>query len=201
MKKGKKILGNSILVLIIVLIVGVLGYYFWKSGKSFVPSNFINARGQSAVIAANLVSNLDESVKSLDKISEQDRNNNYSEALNLVNQEVSRVEAARVASVDLSKQLIKMAESVQDIKPESASKLAFEAIEQETYLIQHVGQYDSYFASLLSSLKNKFVSNGSYNNTGEIQQFIENMNKEAITINSMNDAFNQKLRDFDKIVN
>ena len=201
MKKGKKILGNSILIIIVVLIIGVFGYYIVKSNRSFVPQNFINARSRSAAIAADLVSNLDESVKSLDKISEEDRNYNYSAALDLVNQEVNRVETARIDSVNLSKELITMAEAVQGIKPTNAKNLAFDAIKQETSLIEHVANYNSYFASLLNSLKIKFLNNGNYNSSQDVQQYINNMNREAGDINSANEAFGQKLKEFDSAIN
>jgi hypothetical protein len=201
MKKGKRILGNLILAAIVILIIGVFGYYIVKSNRSFVPQSFIDARNKNATIAADMVSNLDESVKSLNKISEEDSNHNYSAALSLVNQEAGRVETARVDSVDISKELIKMAEVVQDIKPSSAGKIALDAIQQETTLIEHVANYNSYFASLLNSLKIKFLNNGNYDGNQEVQQYISNMNKEAADINTTNDALNQKLKEFDGAVN
>jgi uncharacterized protein (UPF0333 family) len=201
-KRGKIILGNSILVIIVILIVGVLGYYFWKNQKSYVPQKFIEARSQSAVLAADLVSNLNELVKDLANISEKDQNGEYSEALKLVNQESDRMEKVKNDSKNLSIELINMAEVLQEIKPANAESLAFDAIKIETsLLVDHINNYNSYFTSLLNLLKNKFLNNGVYSGNENVRQYIDSMNKEAESINSLNVDFNQKLKEFDSAVN
>lgn len=197
MNRGTKNLVNTILSLLAISILGGLGYLLFSSGESFVPENFITAREKSAAIATELVSDLNLSLQSLVKISEEDKNGRFSSALELVEQEIEKIEKVRTLASDLSGELINMTQAVQGIEPASARNLAFEAVSQEVLLISHLLNYNDFFGRLLSTLKMKFVDDGKYDSS-DVQSFINTMNEEAKTINSINDSFNQKLRDFDK---
>lgn len=199
MKNEKSILTYYILTVLVVLITVVLVYYIWAMNRSFVPQNFKESRIQSATIASELVSTLDESLKSLDKINEEDRNYRYSSALELVNQEADNVDKAKAEALELSNELIKMSQSAEGIKPANARNLALEAIAQETPLLNHLVNYNSYFGSLLETLRQKFIGDADYSGN-EVQIWINNMNREAGDINILNDSFGQKLKDFDAAI-
>ncbi len=77
----------------------------WNRDESFVPENFVEAREKSASIASELVALLDSSVKSLDKISEEDKNGRFSSALELVEQETEKIEQVRTIALELSAEL------------------------------------------------------------------------------------------------
>lgn len=188
---------NIILALIIISVLGGLGYLVWNGEESFVPENFIEAREKSAGIALELVTLLDSSVKSLDKISEEDRNGRFSSALELVGQETEKIEKVRTMALELSSELNSMAQAVQGIKPVNAKNLALEAVTQEVSLIGHLINYNAYFGGLLVTLKMKFIDDIEYD-SNDVQNFINSMNKEKDSINSINESFNQKLRDFDR---
>lgn len=197
MNKGTKNLINIILALIVISALGGFGYFLLGSDKPFVPENFIEARGKSAIIASELVSDLDLSLKSLDKISEEDRNGRFSSALELVEQETEKIEKVRTQALELSGELNNMALAAQDIKPAATRNLALEAVIQEVSLIGHLINYNAYFGGLLVTLKMKFVDDMKYDGN-DVQIFINNMNREAREVNSTNESFNQKLRDFDR---
>lgn len=198
MNKGTAVFINLILILTVALIFGIAGYYF-LSAKAFVPEIFSEARNKSSLIAAELVSILDKSLKSLDKISEEDRNYRFTSALNLVKQEIQNIEMARAKALELSSELEKMAQALQDIRPVKARNLVLEAVTQEVSLIVHITYYNTYLDGLLQVLKMKFMEDFDYD-SNDVQIFISNMNKEAEEINSINESFNQKLKEFDAIV-
>ncbi|MHB9019647.1 MAG: hypothetical protein ACYC3G_02090 [Minisyncoccota bacterium] len=200
MNKGTKSLVNIILALIVISILGGLGYLAWNSGESFVPENFIEAREKSSGIASELVVLLDSSVKNLDKISVEDRAGRFSSALELVEQETEKIEKVRTLALELSSELNSMAQAVQGIEPVNAKNIALEAVTQEVSLIGHLINYNAYFAGLLSTLKMKFVDDNKYDSS-DVQNFINNMNKEKDEVNSINGSFNQKLREFDSAIN
>lgn len=196
MNRATRNLINIILSLIVISVLGGLGYLVWNSGTFFVPENFIEARQKSAGIASDLVALLDSSVKSLDKISEEDRNGRFSSALDLVEQETEKVEKARTMALELSSELNNMAQAIQGIEPVSAKNIALEAVSQEVSLIGHLINYNAYFSGLLATLKMKFVDDSNYDSS-DVQNFINNMNKEKDEVNSINESFNQKLAEFD----
>lgn len=197
MNRATRNLINIILALIIISVLGGLGYLVWNSGESFVPENFVKAREKSAGIASDLVVLLDSSVKSLDKISVEDRNDRFSSALELVDKETEKIEKVRTMALELSAELNNMAQAVQGIEPVSAKNIALEAITQEVSLIGHLINYNAYFSGLLTTLKMKFIDDSNYNSS-DVQNFINNMNKEKDEVNSINESFNQKLIDFDE---
>jgi len=99
----------------------------------------------------------------------------------------------------LSDKLITMVQAVQGIRPAKARDLAMEAVIQETSLINHLLNYNAYFSNLLQTLKLKFTGDNSYDEGG-VKSLVSNMNLEAREINSSNDAFNQKLQEFDAAI-
>jgi len=197
MNRGTRNLVNTILSLLVISVLGGLGYLLFSSGESFVPESFITAREKSASIATELVSDLDLSLQSLVKISEEDKNGRFSSALELVEQETEKIEKVRNLASNLSGELINMTQAVQGIEPASVRNLAFEAVSQEVFLISHLLNYNDFFGRLLSTLKMKFVDDSKYDSS-DVQSFINTMNEEAKTVNSINDSFNQKLKEFDK---
>ena len=199
--RGTRNLINIILSLMAISILGGLGYLVWNSEKSFVPENFVEARERSAIIASYLVSDLNLSLlESLPKISEKDRSSEFSSALKLVEQEIEKIEKVKTMSSELTKELTNMAQAIQGIKPISARNLALEAVSQELSLIGNLLNYNNYFYSLLETLRLKFSGDIRYDSS-DVQILIENMNKKAKEINSINESFNQKLMDFDSITN
>ena len=197
-KTRSTVSGYSILWIALALIATALVLYF-SNARSFVPENFAGARNRSSEIAADLVKELDASVKGLDQISEADKSGNFSLALALVDQENKRIDSAKTKALDLSKELISMAQAIYKIKPEAAKKVALDAVVQETTLLSHLTNYNAYFGSLLQTLKLKFVGNLGYSNN-DVQIYINNMNREAGDINNLNESFNQKLKEFDDIL-
>ncbi|MDO8443214.1 MAG: hypothetical protein Q7S81_03105 [bacterium] len=201
MNRGTKNLVNTILSLLVISVLGGLGYLLFSSGESFVPENFIEARGRSAIIASELVSDLNISLlQSLPKISEEDKNGRFSSALGLVEQEIEKIQKVKDMASKLSIELTNMAQAIQGIKPVVARNLALEAVSQEVSMINHLLNYNNYFYSLLETLKLKFSGDIRYDSS-DVQVLIENMNKEAKEINSINDSFNQKLKEFDSAIN
>ncbi len=198
MNKGKLVFLSIILILIIATIFGVVVYYFFDN-KSFVPENFIEARSKSASIALELVSILDGSLKSLDKISEEDKNYRFSSAMNLVEQEIKKINEATTKAQTLSEELVKMAQAVQGIQPVKARNLALEAVSLEVSLISQLIPYNAHFSSLFETLRLKFSGDIRYDSS-DVQSLITKMNMESKGINSTNNSFNQKLKEFDEAI-
>ena len=182
----------------IVLGMGLLylaGYLLISPG--FVPPQFNEARNKSGLIAKEIVALTEESIKNLDVISLNERENNILKALNLVREELERAKNSRAKAVELTEQLDIMARGASGITPAKARNLAIEAVAKELSLISHMIVYNDILNGLLKTLELKFKGIG---DSQEVQNIIKNMNNEAREINNLNESFNQKIQELDKVV-
>lgn len=175
-----------------------IGYFFVRG--AFVPDAFIEARQQSALIAKDIVSLTEKSVQNLDKISLEDRQYNFERALALVGEELEHTKNSRRRAVDLTGALDAMARTAGSIAPAKARNLAIEAISHELSLISHLIVYNDTLYALLQTLDYKFSGDIRYD-AGDVQALVKNMNQEVREINRLNEVFNQKMKEFDEVVN
>lgn len=196
MRFKKKNLFSGLIIFVFFAAVAILGY-FWL-GKSFVPSEFIEARNRSALVAKEIVALTDISVQNLEKISLHERKNNFPRALILVKEELENSKKSRVKAADLAKEIGAMTEATGRITPTKARNLATDAVRDEVALITHLIVYNDLLNSLLQNLELIFSGAISYGSE-EVQTLIKNMNQEVKEINGLNDAFNQKMREFDEL--
>lgn len=192
MKKAVKIIFG-----ILVLSAIAYGIYYWTNA-SFVPPAFSEARRQGASISSEIVALLGDSLKGLEKISEEDKNYHFSNALSLVLIELDRTNTARKKALDLSSSLDAMARSVKDISPVKAKNIAMQAVSQEVSLIGHLIVYNDTLRGLLETLQYKFSGDIRYD-ADDVQKSIISLNSEAKDVNSLNDSFNAIMGEFDKI--
>lgn len=189
--------------IIIISLVGVAAVYLpirYLISRGSVPQAFNDARRKSVEIASGIVLSSNDSLKTLDLIAEKDRDYDFPEALDLVYKEQLKVDEAKIKAIELTKQLNKMAEAVPLIKPREAGNLALTAVSEEVSLVGRLIIYNSYFSGLLETLRLKFSGDIRYD-ASDVQMLIQNMNKEANEINRLNNSFNDKVKEFDKIIN
>ncbi|TSC96411.1 MAG: Uncharacterized protein Athens071426_191 [Parcubacteria group bacterium Athens0714_26] len=201
MNFGQVSLTKKVLRVILYLAILALLYFFVRYfiNRGSVPDDFIEARRQSSVIASQIVRGIESSLSNLDLIAENDRNYNFHKALGLVYLEQDKAKEGKAEALKLNKQLNVMASAVPFIKPEGARNAALGSVSEEVSLISHLINYDSYFSGLLDTLKLKFSGDISYDSS-DVQTLIQNMNSEAKEINKLNDSFNNKMAEFDKII-
>jgi hypothetical protein len=185
----------------LVIAIGALyGLGYVLIGRSFVPDNFITARRADAEIAKSIVALTEASLENLEAISALDREYKFKDALALVQQELLRAEETRVKAIELASQLDKMTTATEGIVPTRARNLAVEAVGHQISLISHLVVYNDALRGLLQTLELKFLGQ-IRKDVKDVQTLIENMNTEAREINKLNNLFNEKMQQFDEIVN
>ncbi|MDP3999585.1 MAG: hypothetical protein Q8P76_03275 [bacterium] len=185
----------------LIILLAVVAIYFWVQyvvASVFVPDNFTEARKSSAAVSAEIISVLDESLKTLQTISERDQNYAFSSALKLVSAEIDRTKESKKKATELTLALDKMARAVPEISPSKARNLAVEAVSSAIALISHLVIYNDSLNGLLDTLRYKFSGDIRYD-AKDVQVMVQNMNREAKEINALNDLFNQKMREFDEV--
>jgi hypothetical protein len=184
-------------LIILFLIIILIAYFvlrFVGTETRNVPPDFLNARQQASAIALEIVTISNNSSTDFNTIAQLDSQGKYTDALNLVSQELQRNAEARTKAIDLSNQLTTMAKNLNKISPASASQTALEAISSETALISRLIDYNDYLTQLLQVLQDKFLGKVNGDN---IPELISKINGEAKTINDLNQQFNDIMAQFD----
>lgn len=188
---------RRIRILIVFFLVILLAYFiirFLGVETQSIPPDFLKARGQASLIAAQIVSISDESAKRIDEIAKLDEEQKYTEALLAVSKELERNREARDRAVELSAQLETMARNLAQISPISFGQKALEAVSSETALISRLITYNDYLTQLLDVLRGKFLNRGDGN---QVPELIQKINDEARAINDLNQKFNDVMKEFD----
>ncbi|MDD5547634.1 MAG: hypothetical protein PHN74_01880 [Candidatus Pacebacteria bacterium] len=181
-------------------ILGTSAYFIVNSFSedSFVSEAFIDARKEASFMAFQINYLTEKSLEVLSRISEADRKYNFSRALELVHEEQDDIKEIREKSISLTKELDNMTREVSIIRPEKARNLAISAISEEISLINHLVNYNAFFGGLLETLKFKFSGDIRYDSS-DVQDLVNNMNKEVAEVNRLNKTFGEKLAEFDKL--
>ncbi len=182
------------LVFLLIILVSYFVIRFLAIEPKNVPEEFLRARQEASSIADSIVSLSGESAKKISEIAELDKKREYSEALNLIVQELERNQQSREKAVELSKKLETMAKNLADISPAEAGQTALQAVSSETALISRLITYNDYLYQLLEVLRGKFLGK---NGGDKIQELINKINEESSAINDLNKKFNQIMKEFD----
>lgn len=187
---------NVLTLTVLAAALYAAGYFL--VGATFVPQNFTDARANSAKTAGELMTILSASQANLSQISQYHQNNEFGKALELVKKELGNRKQSYDKAQLLTAQLNDMSNAANGITPVKARNLAVEAIKIEVSLMGGLITYNESFNSLLENLQLKF-SGVVKDNSAEIQKQIELMNSAGKEINGLNESFNQKMAEFDKL--
>ncbi|KKR88981.1 MAG: hypothetical protein UU85_C0007G0025 [Candidatus Wolfebacteria bacterium GW2011_GWA2_42_10] len=181
--------------ILIVLAVYLLVYFLTPVAQN-VPEEFLRARQEASLIAKDIIFISSQTADNINKISDLDRDKNYTEALNLISAELNNNREARNKAVNLSAQLEIMTKNISQISPPVVSQIALEAVGSETTLISRLITYNDYLVQLLGILQKKFL--GQEKNSNEkITELISKINEEAKAINNLDKNFNDLMKQFD----
>ena len=186
-----------IIFLLIVATVGLIVKTFTPETKN-TPKEFLEARQEASLIAKDIIDISGRTAENIKKISDLDKNKEYTEALNLISEELNNNREARENAISLSTKLEIMAKNVSQISPAVAGQIAIQAISSETTLISRLITYNDYLIKLLEILQAKFLEKEK-NANDKIADLIEKINDEARAINDLNNNFNNLMTEFDKI--
>jgi len=184
---------------VLIFLAIVLAAYFLirilPSSAQKVPAEFLEAKYNASSIAQGIVTLSKDLTKNLEEINRLDSEKKYSDAINLLTQEIDRNKETKNKAINLSEELSRMALAVPNISPASDSQVALQAISSETALISHLIVYNDYLNQLLEELRLKLL--GKNTSSSKIQDLILKINEEVKTINELNIKFNSLMDKFD----
>lgn len=189
---------KKIRIFIIFIIIIFLTYFAVRliNPRPYTPPEFLKAKEEASLIAKDIVSISGKTAGNISQISNFDKEGKYTEALNLISEELTNNGKARSQAVNLSVQLEIMAKNLADISPASMGQTALQAISSETTLINRLINYNDYLIQLLGILQKRILGQGG--SSVQISELIGKINNEAGTINDLDKNFNQLMTDFNK---
>jgi hypothetical protein len=185
-----------IIAFLVVIVAGYGLVLFWQS-QNQIPTAFVNARAQSAVIANNIVTISNQSNATLDEVNADDAKGDYKDALSLVTGMVAQSEDLRNQAVDLSNQVEQMTQALSGVSSFSAQQAALEAISSHLALINQLVNYSGDLDSLLATLQARF--NGEPTDGQNIQAEVNQVNTDVAAINNFNNQATTAMQQFDKM--
>jgi hypothetical protein len=185
-----------IVAFIVVIVAGYGLVLFWQS-QNQVPTAFVNARAQSALIAQNIVTLSNQSNATLVQVNTDDENGDYKDALTLVSSTIAQSVELRNQAVDLSNQIENMTQALSGINSVAAQQAALEAISSHLALINQLINYSGDLGNLLDALQARFE--GAPSNGQNIQALVNQINTDVAAINNFNNQASQAMQQFDTI--
>ena len=167
---------------------------------------FVTARGQSAIIAENIVTTSNQSDATLEQVNADDAKGDYKDALTLVSGMITQSEDLRNQAVQLSNQIQIMTQALSGISSIDEQQAALEAISSHLALINQLINYSGDLGNLLTALQAHFSGTpvpASVNGAGGVPQtiptLVNQINTDVAAINNFNNQATQAMAQFDTL--
>ncbi len=190
---------TKIIVVFLALIgVGVATAWF-SSRKNGVPADFTVARQQGALIAQDIVNLSDQSTNDLTQVNALDKSGDYTDALVLTTNIVTKNQALHDQALSLSGQIEAMAKALPEISSSNAQQAALDAISSRLALVSELINYSGDLEKLLVTLQGHFT--GASIKPGDVQAIVDQINTDVNAINNFNSQAQQSMVQFDTLTN
>ena len=187
-----------VIAFVIVIVAGYGLVLFWQR-QNQVPTAFVNARAQGAIIAQNIVNLSNQSTATLEQINTLDQKQDYADALTLTTSLVTQSQEIRDQAVQLSGQVQLMTQSLSSVSDINEQQAALESISNRLALINQLINYSGDLGKLLDVLRSRFAGTGGTN--AQVTAIVNQINTDVNAINSFNSQAGQAMDRFDGIVN
>jgi hypothetical protein len=190
---------TKIIVAFVVIIA--LGYVVVRltQGKGGVPQGFTDARLQGAIIAQNIVNLSNDSTADLAQVNTLDDKQDYTDAIALTANLITKSQEIRDQAVDLSSQIGDMTKALSGISDFSARQAALESISSRLALINQLINYSADLSRLYDMLNLRFTGKSGATDA-EIHALVNQINTDVNAINNFNSQAGQAMDRFDGIV-
>ncbi len=187
---------QTVITVIVIALIGYVAYRLVLAWGGGVPRDFADARAQGALIAQNIVNETAQFQADLTKINELDRQGKFTEALALTTEVASSSPDIRDQAVELSNQLMKMTQALNNLGLVEARQLALNSISNRLALLSELISYDADISKLLEALRGRFIG---AHTTSEITALVNQINSDVSAINNYNMSAADSMQKFDAL--
>jgi flagellar basal body-associated protein FliL len=190
---------TKIIAVFLALIAVGAATAWLSSKKSSAPADFAQAREQGALIAQSIVDLSNQSTNGLAQVNGLDKSGDYTSALVLTTNIITKNQALHDQAVSLSDQIEAMAKSLPEISSSDARQTALDAISSRLALVSELITYSGDLQKLLSTLQSHFT--GASIKPGDVQAIVNQINTDVNAINNFNSQAQQSMAQFDALTN
>lgn len=188
---------TKIIVVFLALIAVGAATAWFSNRKIGIPQSFTEARQQGALIAQNIVDLSNQSTNDLTQVNNLDKSGNYTEALSLTTDIISKNQTLHDQAVSLSNQIETMAKALPGISSPEAQQTALDAISSRLALVSELISYSGDLDKLLVTLQGHFT--GASIKSGDVQAIVAQINTDVNAINNFNNQAQQSMTRFDAL--
>lgn len=190
---------EKLIILIFILGIGLIAYFFvdGAGGKEKIPPQFLEARQNASAVSGQIVDLTTRTNEKIKAVNLSDLSGNAGNTLSFIQEARNLNSDAYVAAFELSRQLQKMAESLEQIKSLDTRQEAYEAVAVELALVSEFISYTQSLNNFLDSLT-KAIAMESSAERGAGEKYLTEVNEKTATINNLNQEFSAKIRKFDE---
>jgi hypothetical protein len=190
---------TKIIIVFLALIgVGVVTAWF-SSRRNGVPADFTTARQQGALIAQDIVDLSNQSTNDLTQVNTLDKSGDYTDALVLTTNIITKNQALHDQALSLSGQIEAMAKALPEISSSDAQQAALDSISSRLALVSELINYSGDLEKLLVTLQGHFT--GASVKPGDVQAIVDQINTDVNAINNFNSQAQQSMVQFDTLTN
>ena len=179
-----------------LIIIGTVTAWF-SNRKNGAPADFTQAREQGALIAQNIVDLSNQSTVSLKQVNDLDKSGDYTNALVLTTDIVTKNQDLHDQAVSLSGQIEAMAKSLPNISSADARQAALGAISSRLALVSELINYSGDLEKLLVTLQGHFT--GAFIKRGDVEAIVNQINTDVNAINNFNSQAQASMVQFDTL--
>ncbi len=180
----------------IIVIVGILVYFAVTSGKPTVPASFTEARQSAAGVSQEIVTLTGTVNQKIQAANAAEMQGNTEAVLGAINDARTANAAAYEKSLALSQNLQQMTEALATINSSKSQQLAYEAVAVELSLVSEFIAYTGSLNDFLNALARSIATSNQANDQA-VAGALKAVNDRAMTIDQLNQEFNQKMDAFD----
>ena len=183
--------------IVLVAVGGYFAYRYYDASASRLPAAFSDARSKGGVISEDIVRLSEELKGDIVRANDLDKQRKYQEASEVTAIASMKVGEIRTRALELTRELERMAGSLNSISKSDARQVARESIENRLELVKHLITYSEKATEFLVALEDHF---GGAKNEDLIQQLIYDINLEVEAINEFNRKASEAMQRFDDLM-
>jgi len=189
-----------LLILSGIVVAGILIYALaiLPTLSAVAPKGFMDARQAAALTSKQIVDLTNLTNEKIKGVNVSSLGGEKEQALSLVRDARATNTQAYQKAFELSQNLQRLAEALNEIKSADAQRLAYDSVATELSLVTEFIGYTQSLNNFLDDL-GALVASDTIKNQETVRARLQEVNSRAAQVNTLNDTFNAKMKELDKM--
>jgi hypothetical protein len=180
----------------ILIIIGLLIYFFGSLQTNAIPADFTAAREKAASVSQDIVNLTSDTSKKIELVNQAEMSGNAEQIMAFINDAKNSNATAYQKAFELSGALQQMAGSLTAVS-NPRQQAGYEAVALELSLTSEFISYTDSLNQFLNALTNSYFEKNPSNQKA-LENSLKSVNDKIKLINDLNKSFNEKMSIFDQ---